>query len=157
MLETLEEITLFTGISAETRRLVEQHFEPFSRRAGAIIFEQGTPATYLYLLLTGSVLDRYKPYDGPEIKLNTFPPGSAFGWSAVIGGRFYTSSAVAREDVDAIRIRGTDLRRLVAENHQCGEELLDRLADLVSQRYKDAHRQVRAILDHALPREPEKG
>jgi CRP-like cAMP-binding protein len=152
MLETLEDITVFTGLTDETRLLVERHFEPFSCRAGTVIFEQGTPATYLYLILSGSVLNRYKPYDGPEMDINTFPAGSAFGWSAVIGEKVYTSSAIAREPVETIRIRGTELRKLVAEHPHSGEELLDRLADLVSQRYKDSHRQVRAILEQALPR-----
>lgn len=157
MLDTLEDIVIFTGLTDETRRLVERHFEPFSCHAGTVIFEQGAPAIYLYLLLSGSVLDRYKPYDGPEIDINTFPAGSAFGWSAVIGGKVYTSTALAREQIETIRIRGTDLRKLVAEHPRAGEELLDRLADLVSQRYKDAHRQVRSILDQALPRDRQKG
>jgi CRP-like cAMP-binding protein len=151
MLQTLDEITIFNGLSDETRELVERHFEPFSCPSGTVIFEQGSPAWYLYLIISGSVIDRYKPYDGPAMDLNTIPSGSAFGWSSVIGGKVYTSQAVAREPLVTIRIRGTDLRKLVAENPAAGAELLDRLADLVSQRWEDAHRQVRAILDAAVP------
>jgi len=151
MLQTLDEISLFDGLREDTRRLVEQHFEPFSCPAGAVIFEQGDPATFLYLILEGSITVRYKPYDGPAIDLNNIPAGGAFGWSAVIGGPQYTSGAVAREALQTIRIRGADLRALVAKNPKAGEELLDRLAEIVSNRWKDARKQVRAILEQAVP------
>jgi CRP/FNR family transcriptional regulator, cyclic AMP receptor protein len=148
---------LFNGLSEEAMRLVERNFEPFTCPAGTVIFEQGDPAIFLYLILHGSVTARYKPYDGPTINLTQIPFGGAFGWSAVIGGPMYTSSAVAREDLRTIRIRGTDLRSLVAANPEAGAELLDRLAQLVSNRWKDANRQVRAILEQAVPREQRKG
>ena len=153
MLHSLEEITLFDGLSEETRRLVERHFEPYSCQAGTVIFEQGDPALFLYILLTGSVIARYKPYDAPPINLNTILAGGACGWSAVVGNPSYTSGAVARENLTAIRIRGMDLRELVARYPEPGKELLDRLATLVSNRWKDANRQVRDILEQSIPKE----
>ena len=151
MLQSLNEITLFDGLEEETRALVERHFEPFACPAGTVIFEQGDAAFFLYLVLQGSVTIRYKPHDGPTIDLTNLPSGGAFGWSAVIGGPQYTSGAVARENIRAIRIRGTDLRKMVADHPRAGKELLDRLAQLVSNRWKDANRQVRAILEQAVP------
>lgn len=151
MMQSLDEIAIFNGLDKETRLLVERHFEPYSCPSGTVIFEQGDLATFLYLILEGNVTARYKPYDGPVIDLTTIPTGGAFGWSAVIGGPHYTSAAVAREDLRAIRIRGTDLRDLVAKHPRAGKELLDRLAQLVSNRWKDANRQVRAILEQAIP------
>lgn len=153
MLHTLEEITLFDGLDEETQRLVERNFDPYSCPAGTVIFEQGDPAIFLYLILSGSVTVRYKPYDGPTINLNTIQAGGAFGWSAVVGNPAYTSGAVAREDLQAVRIRGIDLRDLVARYPDSGRQLLDRLASLVSNRWKDANRQVRAILEQAVPKE----
>lgn len=152
MLQSSDEMALFNNLSEETRRLVERHFEPFICAAGTVVFEQGDPAIFLYLILRGSITVRYKPYDTPAIDLTQIPAGGAFGWSAVIGGPHYTSGAVAREDLQTVRIRGTDLRTLVAENPLEGAELLDRLAQLVSNRWKDANRQVRDILEQAIPR-----
>ena len=152
MVQSNDEIAVFNGLSEETKRLVERNFEPFTCPAGTVIIEQGDPAVFLYLILRGSITARYKPYDGPIIDLTQIPAGGAFGWSAVIGGPYYTSGAVAREDVRTVRIRGSDLRVLVAENPTAGAELLDRLALLVSNRWKDANRQVRAILEQAVPR-----
>lgn len=145
-------MTLFNGLTEETRQLVERNFEPYTCPPGTVIFEQGDPATFLYLILHGSITVRYKPYDTPAIDLTQIPAGGAFGWSAVIGGPQYTSGAVAREHLQTIRIRGTDLRKLVTEHPKEGAELLDRLAQLVSNRWKDANHQVRAILDQAIPR-----
>lgn len=149
-------MAFFNGISEETRRLVEKNFEPLSCPAGTVIFEQGDPPVFLYLILRGSVTVRYKPYDTPAIDLTQISAGGAFGWSAVIGGTQYTSGAVARENLQTVRIRGADLRKLVAEHPKEGAELLDRLAQLVSNRWKDANRQVRAILEQAIPSNNEK-
>lgn len=151
MLQANDEMSLFNGLKEETRQLVERTFEPFTCPAGTVIFEQGDPAIFLYLILHGSITVRYKPYDTPAIDLTQIPAGGAFGWSAVIGGPQYTSGALAREDLRTIRIRGTELRTLVAEHPAEGAELLDRLAQLVSNRWKDANRQVRAILEQAIP------
>jgi CRP-like cAMP-binding protein len=152
MLQSNHEMVLFGGLSEATKQLVVRTFEPFNCPAGTVIFEQGDPAVFLYLILRGSVTVRYKPYDTPAIDLSQVPAGGAFGWSAVIGGNSYTSGAVARENLQTIRIRGTDLRALVAENPSAGEELLDCLAKIVSSRWKDSNLQVRAILEQAIPR-----
>ncbi|MBV6395566.1 MAG: hypothetical protein HFACDABA_01144 [Anaerolineales bacterium] len=144
-------MTIFDGLSKATRRLVQQDFEPYSCPSGTVIFEQGDPAVFLYLILHGSVLTRYKPYDGPSMNLITIHAGDAFGWSAVIGAPQYTLGALAREDLQALRARGASLRALAAEHPKEGAELLDRLAQLVSNRWKDANAQARSILERALP------
>jgi len=150
---TMDELALFQGLTEESRRLVERRFEPFSCLGDTVIFEQGEPAVFLYILLSGSVTIRYKPYDGPPINLNAISAGGAFGWSAVVGNPSYTSGAVARENVTATRIRGADLRDIVARHPEPGGELLDRFASLVSNRWKDANRQVRDILEQTVPKE----
>lgn len=150
-------MAIFDGLSEATRRLVEQNFEPYVCASGTVIFEQGSPAIFLYIVVHGSVLTRYKPYDGPMMNLTTLHAGDAFGWSAVIGASQYAMGALAREDLQAIRARGANLRRLAAERPQEGAELLDRLAQLVSNRWKDANAQVRSILERAIPRGGQKG
>jgi Fe-S cluster biogenesis protein NfuA len=112
---------------------------------------------YLYLILRGSVTIRYKPYDGPSLDLTHVPAGGAFGWSAVVGAAAYTSGAMAQEDMEAMRIRGASLRTLAVHHPEAGRIILDRLAGTVSNRWKDANRQVRDILEQAVSAEKEKG
>ena len=157
MLKDLRTIPPFEDLNEEVLRLVEPLFNRYTCPAGTVIFEQGDPALNLYLLLRGSVTLRYKPYDGPPLNLTQVPTGGVFGWSAVVGNPAYTSGTVAREDVEAIRIRGTDLRGLAVRHPEAGRVILDKLAGKVSNRWKDANLQVREILEQAVSVEKEKG
>lgn len=157
MLKELHTIPSFEDLDPEVIRLAEPLFERYICPAETVIFEQGDPAIFLYLVLHGTVTIRYKPYDGPALNLTQITSGGAVGWSAVVGAPAYTSGAVARDELEAIRIRGTDLRGLAVRHPEAGRILLDKLADKVSNRWKDANRQVREILEQAVSTEKEKG
>ncbi len=157
MLEELRTIPPFEDLNEDVLRLVEPLFERYACPAGAVIFEQGDPAIYLYLLLRGTVTIRYKPYDGPPLNLTQVAAGGVFGWSAVVGNPVYTSGTAAKEDVETIRIRGAKLRGLAIRHPEAGRILLDKLAGKVSNRWKDANRQARNILEQAISAEKEKG
>ncbi len=140
----------FEDLDDKVLRLLDPLLENYICPAGTVIFEQGEPATHVYILLSGTVTLRYKPYDGPPITLTQIQPGSVFGWSAVIGNLTYTSGTVAKEDIEAIRIRGVELRRLAMRYPKAGRVIFDRLARRVSSRWQDATLQVRAILEEAV-------
>ena len=126
--------------------LLKSLFEPFSCQAGAVILEQGTPAEFLYLVISGAVEVSYKPYDGTPITVSHIEKGGLFGWSAVVGSEEYTSSAMAIEDVEAFRVHGSDLRKFCVEHPEAGKDILERLADGVALRWKDAHKQIKSLL-----------
>lgn len=145
----LESIPIFEGASEETLALLKPLFEPCTCHAGTI-FEQGEPAIHFYLLLEGNVDILYKPYDTPPLTITTVKPNGIFGWSAIAGNTNYTSSAVCQAECKAMRVRGSDLRKLSAEYPETGEVLLDRIAQSVSTRWQNAHTQVRDILSQGL-------
>jgi CRP-like cAMP-binding protein len=121
-------------------------FEAFSCQPGTIIFQQGDQAEFLYLVIDGKVDMSFKPYDGIPITVSHIGKGGLFGWSAVVGSDRYTSTAIAIENVDAFRVHGSDLRRYCQEHPEAGKDILEHLADGVSSRWKDAHKQVQSIL-----------
>lgn len=130
--------------------LLKPLFESLSYQAGTAVFQQGTPADFLYFVITGKVEVSYKPYDGTPITVSHVEKGGLFGWSSVVGSEKYTSSAVAIEEVNVFRVRGTELRKLCREHPEAGKDILERLADGVSSRWKDAHKQVKSILLQGL-------
>lgn len=150
MVPDLELTPLFHGVDAQHLALLRPLFERVSYRAGAAVIEQGAEADFLYLIEHGHLAISYKPYDGEMITITHVEQGGLFGWSAVVGSGYYTSSGIAVDDLDAIRIRGSDLRKLCAEHPQAGRAILDRLANAVSARWKDAHEQVRSILKNGM-------
>lgn len=130
--------------------LLEPLFERVNFQSGEKVIEQGRPATFLYFVVTGSAEISYKPYDGERITITHVTEGGLFGWSSLVGSPIYTSSATAIEDIDVMRIRGADLRKLCADNPEAGRVILDKLASAVSNRWQDAHEQVRKIIEDGL-------
>jgi len=147
MLETLPSIPLFQELEPVQIDLLKPLFEPYSCTPDTIIFEQGSQANYLYLLIKGEVAIRYKPYDSPPIILTRLRAGDVFGWSAVVGSPNYTSSLVSETQIECVRIKDVDLRALIREHPETGAVFIDRLARVVSARWKNAHAQVQSLLN----------
>jgi CRP-like cAMP-binding protein len=150
MVPDLELLPLFHGVDARHLALLRPLFERVSFPAGTTVVEQGGPADYLYLIEHGLLEISYKPYDGEPITITHVEVGGLFGWSAVVGSPRYTSSGIAIEDLDVIRVRGEDLHKLCLENPEAGRVILDKLASAVSARWKDAHEQIKAVLKNGI-------
>jgi len=150
MVPDLELTPLFTGIDDEYLALLRPLFERVSYHSGETVIKQGEAADFIYLVENGTVAITYKPYDDEPITITHVEVGGLFGWSALMGSRNYTSSGIATEDLDVIRLGGSNLRKLCVEHPDAGKVILDRLASAVSSRWKDAHAQVKAILEGGI-------
>lgn len=118
-----------------------------------VIFEQGQPAEYLYILLSGEVVIRYKPYDGPPLNVAHIEPGGVFGWSAALRRELYTSGALAVKESLTYRIRGSNLQVLRSQHPETAVILLDRLAGVIAERLRGTHTQVLGILTQSIETE----
>ena len=147
---SLKRLTLFKDLKESYMDLLQPLFEAFTCDAGTTVIQQGLPADYLYLITSGKAEVSYKPYDGVSITVTHVEAGGLFGWSAVVGSDKYTSSAVASETLEAVRIHGSALRNLCLEHPEAGRDILESLANSVSTRWKDANAQVQSILEQGL-------
>jgi CRP-like cAMP-binding protein len=134
------------GVSKDFMQLLSPFFEPFQCEVGTVILKQGTPADYLYLVTNGKVDISYKPYDGGPMTVSHVEAGGLFGWSAVVGSENYTSSAVAIEPLQAMRIRGSDIRKYCRAHPDQAPMILEQLAKSVSSRWQHASEQVKLML-----------
>lgn len=146
----MDQLSLFKNLDEKYMDLLKPLFEPFSCNAGVTVLQQGTPADYLYLVISGAVEMSYKPYDGVALTISHVEKDGLFGWSAVVGSEKYTSSAIAIENLETVRIRGSELRQLCVDHPDVGKEILERLASSVSSRWTDAQNQVKSILEQGL-------
>ena len=142
----MNRLAIFEELDKDMIDLLSPLFEEFSCQPGTIIFQQGDQAEFLYFVIGGKVDMSFKPYDGIPITVSHVSKGGLFGWSAVVGSDKYSSTAMAIEDLEAFRVHGSDLRKFCREHPEAGKDILERLADGVSSRWKDAHKQVQAIL-----------
>ena len=152
MLDIVKHVPLLQDLTEEQLELLAPLFERFACPADQTIFRQDDQASYLYLLVKGTVALHYKPYDGVRMVLTHLHAGDAFGWSSVVGGSVYTSDIRSESCVEAVRLRGRDLRKLCRDHPVLGRLLLDRLADAVSGRWKDSRNQVQNILNRNVAR-----
>jgi CRP/FNR family cyclic AMP-dependent transcriptional regulator len=143
-------VALFKELDEDQIDLLRPLLDELAFRAGTVIFKQGEAAEFLYLVTGGKVEMSYKPYDGPPITVSHVEKGGLFGWSALVGSKKYTSSAIAIEDVETFRVHGSKLRKLCLEHPRVGKDILEHLADRVSSRWKNAHEQVKSILLQGL-------
>jgi len=146
----LNSFSIFNDPSINYMDLLEPLFESYTCAAGTVVLQQGKPADYLYLIVSGSAEVSYKPYDGNPITVTHVEKGGLFGWSAVVGSENYTSSTIAIESLEAVRVRGNVLRKFCMEHPEAGKDLLERLANSVSSRWKDANEQVKSILAQGM-------
>jgi len=146
------QLPLFANLTAQQRAILLPLFTCTRCLADQTIFEQGSRAEYLFILVEGDVAVQFKPDDAPAINVSQIRPGQVFGWSAAFGSGVYTSGAVCTIPSTLLRVRGADLRTLRQKYPETGILILKRLAELVAERLEGSHRhsQVVAMLDHAL-------
>ena len=148
--DTLKQFPLFDGFSEDQMDLLRPLFIPSGCHAGTVLFEQGEPAVYFYLLVSGEIAVHYKPEDDQDIIIARIKTGGMVGWSAVIGRRKYTSAAICTEFTELLRVRGVDLQTLCAQHPETGNQFVDRMADVVAQRLESSHPQVLQLLENGL-------
>ena len=150
--EIFDQLAIFDGMDAQQRTLLRKYFTLCDCLADDVVFEQGTPADFLYVVLDGEVSVRFKPDDGPELVVNRIKNGGVFGWSAAFGSGAYTSGATCQQPTTLLRVRGDDLKMLRENYPETGILILERLAAIVAERMESegGHSQVVAFLEHGL-------
>ena len=144
---------LFQGFTEHQLELLESAFEACLLPRECHVFEQGQLSDYLYILTSGKVIIRYKPYDGPPLTVATIGPGGVFGWSAALGRSVYSSGALAVEDSQAYRIKKARLVELCAENPETSAALMKRLANVVNSQSDPARGEILRILNNSVTAE----
>ncbi len=148
--DTFPNLFLFRNLSSTHLELLSPLFIPCEFTADSVLFEQGDPADNLFAVVSGEVVVSFKPDDGPCIVVARVQPGSIVGWSAALGSRRYTSSAVCTSYTQLLRVRGDDLRRLCVQHPETGIIFLDRLATVIAERLHSTHDLVLSLLQLGL-------
>jgi CRP-like cAMP-binding protein len=148
--DPFDQISLFQALNPTQRNLLRPLVITCEFAAGEVLFEQGDPADYLYLVASGEVLIRYKPDDGPAIMLSRVRQGGLVGWSAALGNHAYTSEAECASDAQLLRLRGEDLRVICQMYPDLGACILELLADMIAERLRSTHEQIIELLKQGM-------
>ncbi|MGA9349470.1 MAG: ATP-binding protein [Anaerolineae bacterium] len=119
--------------------------------AGAIIFEEGGTADYLYLVQDGKVVLEMelelRPYASPkQTTIEVATKGEAFGWSALVKPHTWTLSAKCVERAKVIVIKGSDLLDLFESEPHIGYRMTEMVTQIVASRLKDTRQSLTDFL-----------
>lgn len=148
--QDIANIPLFRGLDADQIDQIRPMVEVCRFPSNRTVFEQGEKAKYLYVVIEGYVVIRYKPFDGPPLTVARIAPGGVFGWSAALGHEAYTSSAVCSQPTAAYRITGQNLHCLCQNHPETGTIILERLANVIAERLASTHTQIVNILGQGI-------
>jgi CRP-like cAMP-binding protein len=148
--DSFPDLFLFREFTPAQLKQLQPLFIPCEFTANTVLFEQGDPAENLFTVVSGEVVVNFKPDDGPTIVVACVHPGSIVGWSAALGSRRYTSSAVCTTYTELLRVRGDDLRRLCLQHPDTGMIFLDRLSTVIAERLHSTHDLVLSLLQLGL-------
>jgi CRP/FNR family transcriptional regulator len=102
------------------------------------VFREGDESSTCYVIGSGRVRALHENPDGRTITLAHFGPGDVFGELAMIDDERRTATVETIDDVEALAILGSDLRRLMREH----PEIALKLVVALGRRLRDANKRL---------------
>jgi len=117
--------------------------------AGDTIFAQGDEARFFYMLKLGKVLLEVDASDTISVSMGAIKSRFCFGWSALLPGSQYTSTAVCVEPCEVMSIPGQDFLDLMEKDHSMGYRVMQIIASILKSRLSRRTEQfLKAIENH---------
>jgi CRP/FNR family transcriptional regulator len=122
--ELLAGVPLFAGLSDQDLQRVAQVAVPRHFDAGTVILREGDPGDTCYILKSGRARVVREHPDGRAITLHNIGSGEIFGELAMFEGEVRSATVEAIDEVEAVAILASDLKRLLESNPEIAVKLL---------------------------------
>jgi CRP/FNR family cyclic AMP-dependent transcriptional regulator len=138
--EVLHQVDIFSELAEEDLRQIAALGRERSLVDGAWVFEAGSPAAELYVLLQGRVqlsfdLSRFWDSDGYLI-IENIEPNHIFGWSALVPPHEMTLSARCVGPCNVLALPREGLQALFECDREMGYRVMKNLSQLVGNRLR---------------------
>ncbi|HYA26467.1 MAG TPA: Crp/Fnr family transcriptional regulator [Thermodesulfovibrionales bacterium] len=137
----LSGISVFSTLSSADLKEITPSLISTSARKKEVIFSEGDPSEWFYIVAEGKVKITKLSQDGKEIILEVIHPMDFFGGLAVIRGFPYPANAVAMEDTKLLKISRSNLMRVLDRF----PSLMYCIAQQVGDRMKESHETLKNI------------
>ena len=104
---------------------------------GDILFRKGDPAKHAYLLLMGRV--HLKMGETGHVIHIVSRPGETFGWSSLVGGDVYSTTAECVTATNLRKLHREDLKKLLEKDPVNGLIFFQRLAGMLGERLLESY------------------
>lgn len=137
----LNKISIFSTLSSDEIKEIAPYVSPVSYKKKEVIFSEGDPPDWFYIVVVGKVKITKLSQDGKEIILEIIPPLDFFGGLAVLRGFPYPANAVAMEDTNLLKISRSNILRILDRF----PSLMYCLAQQLGERMKESHEALKNI------------
>jgi CRP-like cAMP-binding protein len=127
VIELLEDVPLFAGLSRRHLRKIASHVDAVRFKDGRVIVEAGIPGSSFYAIADGraKVFRSKIPSGRPVARLG---PGDFFGEMALIDGGLRTATVVADGDVLLVRLSRAAFKKVIANESTVALAIMAELA-----------------------------
>jgi CRP/FNR family transcriptional regulator, cyclic AMP receptor protein len=131
----LGNVPVFEAMGPQDLRRVAEVAVPRRFAAGQVIFREGDSSDTCYVVRSGHARAVRGNTDGRTIALAHFGPGDIFGELAMFDEERRSATVEALDDLEAIAIAGSDMRRLLREH----ADIAVKLVIALGRRLRDAN------------------
>ena len=124
----LGRVPVFADLGADDLAAVAELSHPRRFEAGEVVFREGDASNTCYIVRSGHARAVREHADGRALALATFGPGEIFGELAMFGDELRSATVEAIEPLEALAVRGADMRRLMLRRPQLAIALAAALA-----------------------------
>jgi CRP-like cAMP-binding protein len=143
--EMLRRFSCFTPISEESLKELAMIASEARVPAGTCLFQEGSPADKLSLIVQGSVDIQYALGTGELRSVDTLIAGDLLGWSALVEPYQMTGTATAATETRLIVVDARRLRALCERDPQLGYRLMVQTVRLLADRLEGARVQLATV------------
>ncbi len=117
--ELLRRYPVFSQLTEKNLVSIAMIAEELEVQAGDILFDEGQPAEFLYLLESGSIdltfksEEEYRPVTRKNFPVGEINPGELFGISAVLEPYFYTATEHTGQKSKILKIEASGMRTMM--------------------------------------------
>ena len=129
----LRELPLFATLTDDELADIAEVAEPVHFSAGEIVFREGDFSTSCDMISSGHACAVRRHSGGRAITLARFGPGDLFGELAMLDDQRRSAMIEALDELDALSIRGDDMRRLLRAHPDIAIRMITGLAQKLRQ------------------------
>ena len=137
MLSTIEKalflkgVNMFETMSADELKILSNISREIQIEAGKVLFEQGAPCDYLYVIVDGEIEIILNQENGEPRILATLAPPNSFGEIALFGDEGRSAGARASRDTSLLGIEKEPLLELIHEHPTISIAIIGQLAGII--------------------------
>jgi CRP/FNR family cyclic AMP-dependent transcriptional regulator len=123
------------------------YMQCYETSAGATVFEEGDPGSYMCLLVKGQVEILKNDHEGNPRRIVLITRGKTVGEMSIIDGEPRSASCIAAQDSVLLLLTKDNYARITHDRPVLAVRILSKLAKLMSQRLRGVSGQLVEYLD----------